>query len=656
MSIPGVPSYHWESNSQSSPGVSPANQTVKVGTSATFTLDPNIHKGGAIQWYKRLPTGGGNIKIDGATTETYTTPPTTLADNFTAFVPYVNGTPAGGYEGLITVAFLTVYAEGEKIANWTKKTEHATWSDRDSMMYPLVYNNKLWIFEGWLGSSRMLADVWNTTDAINWQLILQTAPWGNIELKSLDMTMGCVFQGKMWKMGGSNAAYASNEVWSSTDGVNWQKHPNAPWIGRGAGAIQVFKNKIWVTGGKAFNGTLLNDIWSFDGQTWKSEGNAAWEPRLDHRTVEFRGRYYLIGGLTAIKLMNDVWVTDDGVNFTKLHNAPFKERHWFQLEVYRDRLFMVAGETYGPFSQLCDVWYYDGTAWKQLKSEVSFRQRHGFGLRVYNDELILLGGSDFRWGFPQVSNSVWSLSLPEDFFGTPAPTTTSTTTTSTTTTTKLPETTTTSTTTTTTLPEDNTPYANDISLITGENEAISVPLEASNSASEFLTLMLVSAPQHGSFKFELNKTIVGTYTPDEGFEGVDTFTWKLNNGEKDSNVAQVIIVVGGTDTTTTTSTTTTTTTTSTTSSTTTRVPSGEFRVIIPPEKFNLIGPGETVTVSAEFDGGTPPYKFQWRKNGYDIPGETSTTITLSSSGQYALNASDSANHHLYVGPVYVNNK
>jgi VCBS repeat-containing protein len=59
--------------------------------------------------------------------------------------------------------------------------------------------------------------------------------------------------------------------------------------------------------------------------------------------------------------------------------------------------------------------------------------------------------------------------------------------------------------------------------------------------SDPLTAALVDGPDHGKLDLKSNGSF--TYTPDADFSGVDTFTYKANDGQADSNVAKVTINV-----------------------------------------------------------------------------------------------------------------
>lgn len=84
------------------------------------------------------------------------------------------------------------------------------------------------------------------------------------------------------------------------------------------------------------------------------------------------------------------------------------------------------------------------------------------------------------------------------------------------------------------------PVANSQSLTTPEDTPISFNLTGSDSDGDPLTFSVVSSP--------LNGTLTGTsasrtYTPNANFNGSDSFTFKVNDGTTDSNIATVTITV-----------------------------------------------------------------------------------------------------------------
>lgn len=84
------------------------------------------------------------------------------------------------------------------------------------------------------------------------------------------------------------------------------------------------------------------------------------------------------------------------------------------------------------------------------------------------------------------------------------------------------------------------PVAEDLSVTTPMDTPIDVTLVGSDPDGDDLTYTIVAAPSNGSVSLVDG---VVTYTPDTGYFGSDSFTYKVNDGELDSNVATVDIVV-----------------------------------------------------------------------------------------------------------------
>jgi VCBS repeat-containing protein len=99
---------------------------------------------------------------------------------------------------------------------------------------------------------------------------------------------------------------------------------------------------------------------------------------------------------------------------------------------------------------------------------------------------------------------------------------------------------------TVTIRVDAPPAATDQSYATTENESLTVPAAgvlagARDPEGDKLTAALVSDPAHGSVTLKSDGSF--TYTPARGFSGPDSFTFKANDGNFDSNVATAKIFV-----------------------------------------------------------------------------------------------------------------
>jgi len=312
----------------------------------------------------------------------------------------------------------------DKAPSWVKVTDAAGWQSRDSQG-EVVFKDHLWLFGGWFNSFEAPPrDVWKSPDGKNWRLVENSAPW-----KHSDLPMTLVFDDRMWIMGGwyngrLPGHSASNEVWSSRDGVTWeQTTPSAGWSPRIAAAAVVFKGKMWVLGGTenyyfGDEKSLKNDVWSStDGRDWKlATADAGWSPRAYHQAVVLNDKVYVFGGGNYVPLYhatNDVWSSDDGVHWTKLTGAaPWPPRLWFSAAVYRNRMWVLGGWSNNPSQNWGDVWYSkDGKNWTQLKSDVIWKERHEHSVYVFRDKLWVAGGHA-----QPLSSEVWSLEIPTAWF------------------------------------------------------------------------------------------------------------------------------------------------------------------------------------------------------------------------------------------------
>ena len=308
----------------------------------------------------------------------------------------------------------------EKNPSWVQETSQAAWQARDSQG-EVVYKDKIWILGGWFNSYESPPrDVWSSRDGREWTLVTQSAPWIHS-----DLPMSFAFRNKMWMMGGwyngrLPGHSASNQIWSSRDGLNWRREvTEAPWSARIAAAVVEFKGKIWMLGGIenyyfGERSSLKNDVWySTNGKNWKLvTEHAGWSPRAYHQAAVLNGKMYVFGGgnyVPEYHATNDVWSTEDGVHWTKVGDAPWHERLWFSSVVYRNCLWVMGGWSNNPYKNWSDVWYSrDGIQWTEYKCETVWRERHELSAFVFQDKIWVAGGM-----IPPLANDVWSLELPK---------------------------------------------------------------------------------------------------------------------------------------------------------------------------------------------------------------------------------------------------
>ncbi len=243
------------------------------------------------------------------------------------------------------------------------------WEGRHTAGY-VVHDDKMWIVGGDPLQGHYQNDVWNSTDGANWTHVNKNTalPWGD---RALHHTL--VHDGKIWVMGGQTMPdFAGggvnyyNDVWNSTDGVNWTQvqTEGAMWEPRGMiGGSVVHNGRMWIIGGGTYNSSLdatrtfRNDVWSSaDGIHWTQHldhNEGPWGRRQYHDVVVFDGQMWVLEGFGNAGInLNDVWFSADGENWTEVTDTPWGARHAASVYAFDDALWMVAGNNVVP----PDVW------------------------------------------------------------------------------------------------------------------------------------------------------------------------------------------------------------------------------------------------------------------------------------------------------------
>ena len=86
------------------------------------------------------------------------------------------------------------------------------------------------------------------------------------------------------------------------------------------------------------------------------------------------------------------------------------------------------------------------------------------------------------------------------------------------------------------------PVAVDMSATSDAGAVVEMQLVATDADYDALTFSIVTQPTMGTVTVSGNKA---TYTPNENADGVDTFTYKANDGVADSNTATATVTVNG---------------------------------------------------------------------------------------------------------------
>jgi len=242
----------------------------------------------------------------------------------------------------------------------------ADWEARHTAGYA-VYKNKMWIVGGDPLLGHYQYDVWNSSDGRSWDLANRSnpVPWGP---RVLHYTF--VFLDRMWILGGQTLPQFApaeevfyHDLWNTVDGINWEKirmvHPFTPCRGM-IGGSAVMNGRVWLLGGGTYKTpgrpeySYQNDVWSSaDGLVWERHlEHAPWQGRVYHNVAVFDNCLWVMEGQGMNgKNLRDVWYSSDGINWKELPGTPWKERHAASVFVYREGLWIVAGQHMGR-----DVW------------------------------------------------------------------------------------------------------------------------------------------------------------------------------------------------------------------------------------------------------------------------------------------------------------
>jgi len=262
----------------------------------------------------------------------------------------------------------------------------------------LEFKDSIWLLNG--------QETWESKDLKHWMRVNTDSTVNSVFNKYV------VFKNALYAIGGSEnwTEGTKKAVWKSIDGHKWEKLKiDLPWSSRAFHSCIVFQNKIWLIGG--YDGKYLNDVWySEDGQKWAlATAEAPWKGRCMHTLEIFNNKLYLIGGRrnmegTIEKLFNDVWYTEDGINWQKATGKAFSKRYSHESVVFDNKLWVIGGSYFSPKN---DSWFTeDGNIWHKELSNAPWSKRFGAACIVKDNKLYLIGG---KVGQGKFKNDVWQL-------------------------------------------------------------------------------------------------------------------------------------------------------------------------------------------------------------------------------------------------------
>lgn len=273
----------------------------------------------------------------------------------------------------------------------------------------VVFQGKMWVIGGTAGTTKR-NDVWFSEDGENWTKAVTSGTIFSPRLSHASV----VFDDKIWVIGGYDFSTQFNDVWYSEDGTNWvEATSEADFEPRYSAASVVYNSKIWLLGGRDKDSPSIfssRDVWSSaDGINWNKEtNNAGFSLRSGVKVVDFQDKMWKIGGRgeTADK----VYHSTNGIDWTlATGEANFGDRFKHTSVVYDNKIWLMGGaDPSNETNELSDIWYTeDGETWIEAASVGGYGDRVSATSIVFDDKIWIIAGEA---GFnTAASNDVWYL-------------------------------------------------------------------------------------------------------------------------------------------------------------------------------------------------------------------------------------------------------
>ncbi|MCE5300651.1 MAG: hypothetical protein LLG37_07255 [Spirochaetia bacterium] len=242
---------------------------------------------------------------------------------------------------------------------WVTATAKAPFGPRSDFGF-VNYGGKMWVIGGTAtapdGGINYFNDVWSSPDGVSWTVETVSAAFPKMAYMAVS-----AFKNEIYMTGGWDGRNYYDDTWHSKDGVKWmQSKPDSPdkiFPGRRSHASSVYSDRLWISGG-AVQDRELNDVWySSNGVDWKSATpSAAFSPRAGHSMVTFKDRLWVIGGGDKkTGLYADVWWSVNGYNWVSVTaSAGFGKRAYMGCAVFDGAVWLVSGQNGAKYAG--DIW------------------------------------------------------------------------------------------------------------------------------------------------------------------------------------------------------------------------------------------------------------------------------------------------------------
>jgi hypothetical protein len=219
----------------------------------------------------------------------------------------------GGINSYCTPNLSSDVWNSENGKNWISVTSDK-FSEREGHTLT-VYDNKMWLIGGRDDSGTHLGEIYFSTDGITWTMVTALSP--TLGTPAFHATV--VFNDKLYVI---RDGFDENViVLSSDDGINWNLETDSAFSNREEFEAVVFQDAIYVVGGRHTDG-LFNEIWkSTDGIEWNRVTTSAeiFSPRYAHTATVHNNKVWIVGGVTGpySETHIDIWFSENMEDWTE---------------------------------------------------------------------------------------------------------------------------------------------------------------------------------------------------------------------------------------------------------------------------------------------------------------------------------------------------
>lgn len=133
------------------------------------------------------------------------------------------------------------------------------WSARGMIGGAAVFKGRIWVMGGGtydtpkIPTRKAYNDVWSSADGVAWTRHVEKAPWHSRMYHEV-----AVWDDRLWVLEGYHPTGGNRaDVWHSDDGVTWHELPKTPWKPRHAASVFVHDGALWVVAGN----NMQSDVW-----------------------------------------------------------------------------------------------------------------------------------------------------------------------------------------------------------------------------------------------------------------------------------------------------------------------------------------------------------------------------------------------------------